>query len=57
MVTSHRMLDVHHVSIAIVGEACVGKTSLVQMLHSDGRTYPKDYMMASSTGSVHFERE
>ncbi len=55
MGTSHRMLNVHHASIVIVGDACVGKTSLVKMFHSDGRTYPKDYMMASRLDSYFFK--
>lgn len=31
--------------IAVVGEATVGKTAFVQMAHSGGVTFPKNYMM------------
>jgi len=31
--------------VAVVGEATVGKSALVQMFHSNGATFPKNYLM------------
>lgn len=39
--------------VVIVGDACVGKTALVQMLKSGGHDYPKNYIMVR-TRAVHF---
>lgn len=31
--------------VVVVGEACVGKTAVVQMFKSGGHDYPKNYIM------------
>jgi len=45
METNHRPLNMLRCKVAIVGDACVGKTALVQSFHSGN--YPKNYIMTS----------
>lgn len=45
METTHRTILMLRAKIVVVGDACVGKTALVQMLKSDGHDYPKNYIM------------
>ncbi|CAM9175192.1 unnamed protein product [Ascophyllum nodosum] len=45
METSHKTILMLRAKIAIVGDACVGKTAVVQMLKSGGHDYPKNYIM------------
>lgn len=35
--------------VVIVGDACVGKTAIVQMLKSGGHDYPKSYIMVRAS--------
>ena len=43
--TSHRSILQLRCKVIVVGDAKAGKTSLVQMFHSQGREYAKNYMM------------
>lgn len=45
--TSHKTILMLRAKIVVVGDACVGKTAVVQMLKSGGHDYPKNYIMAS----------
>mmetsp|Transcript_30608 Transcript_30608/g.39252 ORF Transcript_30608/g.39252 Transcript_30608/m.39252 type:complete len:217 (+) Transcript_30608:140-790(+) len=45
METTHKPLLMLRCKVVIVGDACVGKTALVQMFHSGGHTFPKNYIM------------
>jgi len=45
METTHQPLLMLRCKVVVVGDACVGKTALVQMYHSGGDKYPKDYLM------------
>lgn len=47
METTHRTILMLRAKIVVVGDACVGKTALVQMLKSGGHDYPKSYIMVS----------
>lgn len=41
----HRTKLVLRSKVLIVGDACVGKSSVAQLFFSNGATYPKTYMM------------
>ena len=45
METSHKSQLVLRQKVAVIGDAAVGKTSLVQMFHSGGQNFPKSYVM------------
>jgi transport family protein 27 len=45
METTHKPLNVLRCKVAVVGDACVGKTALVECFHSNN--YPKNYLMTS----------
>lgn len=45
METTHRKILVLRAKVVVVGDACVGKTALMQMLKSGGHDYPKNYIM------------
>lgn len=45
--TSHKTILMLRAKIVVVGDACVGKTAVVQMLKSGGHDYPKNYIMVS----------
>lgn len=45
METTHRTILMLRAKVVVVGDACVGKTALVQMLKSGGHDYPKNYIM------------
>ena len=45
METAHRSQLVIRQKVAVIGDAAVGKTALVQMFHSGGQTFPKNYVM------------
>ncbi|CAM9873193.1 unnamed protein product, partial [Discosporangium mesarthrocarpum] len=45
METTHRSTLMLRSKVVVVGDACVGKTALMQMLKSDGHDYPKNYIM------------
>ncbi|CAM9410934.1 unnamed protein product [Choristocarpus tenellus] len=45
METSHRSTLILRSKVVVVGDACVGKTALMQMLKSGGHDYPKNYIM------------
>ncbi len=47
MQTSHRTTLMLRAKVVVVGDACVGKTSVVQMFKSGGHDYPKNYIMVS----------
>ncbi|POM77749.1 Ras-like protein Rab-11A [Phytophthora palmivora] len=47
METTHKSTTVLRCKVAIVGDATVGKTALVQVLKSNGHEYPKNYVMTS----------
>ena len=50
METSHKTILMLRAKIVIVGDACVGKTAVVQMLKSGGHDYPKNYIMVGLGG-------
>lgn len=39
--------------VAVVGDATVGKTALLQVLKSTGHDYPKNYVMVSDAAWLH----
>eukprot|EP01035_Chromulina_nebulosa_P016993 gene16993-22490_t len=45
MDSKHKSLTVLRCKLVIIGDACVGKSSLLQVFQSGGTTYPKNYMM------------
>lgn len=45
MQTSHRTTLMLRAKVVVVGDACVGKTAVVQMFKSGGHDYPKNYIM------------
>ncbi|CAN0139201.1 unnamed protein product [Hapterophycus canaliculatus] len=45
MQTTHRTTLMLRAKVVVVGDACVGKTSVVQMFKSGGHDYPKNYIM------------
>eukprot|EP00904_Undaria_pinnatifida_P010582 jgi/Undpi1/6654/HiC_scaffold_20.g09133.m1 len=45
MQTTHRTTLMLRAKVVVVGDACVGKTAIVQMLKSGGHDYPKSYIM------------
>ncbi|CAM9960252.1 unnamed protein product [Ectocarpus sp. 13 AM-2016] len=45
MQTSHRTTLMLRAKVVVVGDACVGKSSVVQMFKSGGHDYPKNYIM------------
>jgi len=47
METSHRPLVLLRCKVAVVGDACVGKSALIQLFHKNN--YPKQYLMTSWT--------
>ncbi|KAG1690520.1 hypothetical protein DVH05_028024 [Phytophthora capsici] len=47
METTHKSTTVLRCKVAIVGDATVGKTALLQVLKSSGHEYPKNYVMTS----------
>ena len=47
MQTSHRPINMLRCKVVVVGEACVGKTALIQCFHSENTNYPKNYVMTS----------
>lgn len=47
METTHKPLLVLRSKVVVVGDAHVGKSALVQMFHSGGTTYPRNYVMTS----------
>lgn len=47
METNHKSTTVLRCKVAIVGDATVGKTALLQVLKSNGHEYPKNYVMTS----------
>lgn len=48
MQTSHKTTLMLRAKVVVVGDACVGKTSVVQMFKSGGHDYPKNYIMVST---------
>lgn len=49
MQTTHRTILMLRAKVVVVGDACVGKTAIVQMLKSGGHDYPKSYIMVSAS--------
>lgn len=49
MQTTHKTILMLRSKIVVVGDACVGKTALMQMLKSGGHDYPKNYIMVRPT--------
>ncbi|KAF4321575.1 hypothetical protein BBO99_00004616 [Phytophthora kernoviae] len=47
METTHKSTTVLRCKVAVVGDATVGKTALLQVLKSNGHEYPKNYVMTS----------
>ncbi|TMW69271.1 hypothetical protein Poli38472_001427 [Pythium oligandrum] len=47
METTHKSTTVLRCRVAVVGDATVGKTALLQVLKSNGHEYPKNYVMTS----------
>lgn len=47
MQTSHKTTLMLRAKVVVVGDACVGKTAVVQMFKSGGHDYPKNYIMVS----------
>uniref|UniRef100_K3WSL6 Uncharacterized protein n=1 Tax=Globisporangium ultimum (strain ATCC 200006 / CBS 805.95 / DAOM BR144) TaxID=431595 RepID=K3WSL6_GLOUD len=47
METTHKSTTVLRCKVAVVGDATVGKTALLQVLKSSGHEYPKNYVMTS----------
>ncbi|CAM9314862.1 unnamed protein product [Chrysoparadoxa australica] len=45
MKTTHKPLLMLRAKVAVVGDACTGKTAITQMFHSGGHNYPKSYVM------------
>ena len=38
--------------ISVLGDKCVGKSAITQMFHSDGRNYPKNYIMTNGAAYI-----
>lgn len=49
METSHKPRVLLRCKVVVVGDAHVGKTALVQMFHSGGHNFPKNYVMTLNT--------
>ncbi|CAM9885305.1 unnamed protein product, partial [Laminaria digitata] len=49
MQTTHRTTLMLRAKVVVVGDACVGKTAIVQMLKSGGHDYPKSYIMVRAS--------
>ena len=47
METTHKPLLVLRCKVVVVGDSTVGKSALVQMFHSGGSTYPRNYVMTT----------
>jgi transport family protein 27 len=45
METSHRSQLVIRQKVAVIGDSAVGKTALIEMFHSGGQSFPKNYVM------------
>lgn len=54
MQTSHRTTLMLRAKVVVVGDACVGKTAVVQMFKSGGHDYPKNYIMVREGRRGHF---
>lgn len=52
MQTTHKTTLMLRAKVVVVGDACVGKTSVVQMFKSGGHDYPKNYIMVSESFSL-----
>lgn len=47
MESNHKPLLILRCKCVVVGDACVGKTSITQVFNSGGSTYPKNYVMVN----------
>uniref|UniRef100_A0A7S2XVJ0 Uncharacterized protein n=1 Tax=Fibrocapsa japonica TaxID=94617 RepID=A0A7S2XVJ0_9STRA len=50
MESAHKPLLMLRCKVVLVGDACVGKSALVQMFHGGGQRYPKNYVMTTGVG-------
>lgn len=44
---THKPLVILRCKVILIGDACVGKSALVQVFESGGANYPKNYLMVS----------
>lgn len=44
---THKPLVILRCKVVLIGDACVGKSALVQVFESGGANYPKNYLMVS----------
>lgn len=52
MDTTHKTVLMLRAKVVVVGDACVGKTAVTQMLKSGGHDYPKNYIMVSTIYAI-----